>query len=776
MRRPAQPGFLLVATRELRRIRRDKLALFLLVVFPVLAFTVLSLTFSRAVIRDLNTIIVDADRTATSMAYVEFIQSAPGVTVSARANDLSAAMRAIRSGDAIAAVYIPANFEHDVGSGLRPQISIFYNVQFMTPANAAQKALNDAIQGAIAAMRAPAKANAQAAGSLLLESYVLTNPALNYAQFLLRALLPVILHVVIVLATIHSVGSEFSRRSFRTWLRAAGGSPLTALIGKCAPLFAILVMQMMVLVAIIHGVFAVPFRGDAVMVIAAALMFIAAYQGVAALLPLLVRNLPLGLSLGGLIVSPSFGYIGVSFPPIGMAAFARSWSAVLPLRWYIQIVFDQGARGAAVSISAAAFATLAGLTVAFSGLAWLRLRSLARSVKRLPPPEPIRFPPETVGLGPIVLAEIRRVLSQRGVVGFLIIAPIIYGVFYPQPYLGQILRDIPIAVVDHDRTEMSRELARTLDADGATRVALETDTLLEAERALLERKIFGIVEIPERSANDVLKGDEARIPVYVDSAYFLVYSTTLGGIAESIATVNANFALRGAREQGIAKSLLASASPVAVLPVPLFNPTGGDASYIVPAAFILILQQTLLMGAATLGGMAFVFGGSAARSARGAPMAVLGHGLAHLIVVLPAFVLYLAILPRVYGFATSGRLGDVMIFTATFILAVSFFGQAVGQWLKRPEAAVLIFLGTSIPQIFLTGVSWPQEAIPPWLREAGNVFPSEAAITGLVRINQMGASLQEVSREWVVLAGLACFYFVCAILRPALARSPAHAR
>jgi len=27
-----------------------------------------------------------------------------------------------------------------------------------------------------------------------------------------------------------------------------------------------------------------------------------------------------------------------------------------------------------------------------------------------------------------------------------------------------------------------------------------------------------------------------------------------------------------------------------------------------------------------------------------------------------------------------------------------------------------------------------------------------------------------------VLAGLACFYFVCAILRPALARSPAHAR
>ena len=49
------------------------------------------------------------------------------------------------------------------------------------------------------------------------------------------------------------------------------------------------------------------------------------------------------------------------------------------------------------------------------------------------------------------------------------------------------------------------------------------------------------------------------------------------------------------------KSALASASPVEILPVPLFNPTGGYASYIVPAAFILILQQTLLMGAAALG-------------------------------------------------------------------------------------------------------------------------------------------------------------------------------
>src|SRR4029077_20507882 len=97
--------------------------------------------------------------------------------------------------------------------------------------------------------------------------------------------------------------------------------------------------------------------------------------------------------------------------------------------------------------------------------------------------------------------------------------------------------------------------------------------------------------------------------------------------------------------------------------------------------------------------------------------------------------------------------------------AVSFLGQAAGQLIKRPEAALLLFLGTSIPQLFLVGISWPEEAIPPLMRYAGNIFPSEAGIDGLVRINQMGASLGEVFRDWLVVLAIACVYFLFAISR-----------
>ena len=87
MRAPPRPGMLLVATRELRWMRRDRLALFLAIGVPMIAFTLLALTFSNAVIRDLKVSIVDSDRTPTSMIYVQAIGSAPGAFVTRTMSD-----------------------------------------------------------------------------------------------------------------------------------------------------------------------------------------------------------------------------------------------------------------------------------------------------------------------------------------------------------------------------------------------------------------------------------------------------------------------------------------------------------------------------------------------------------------------------------------------------------------------------------------------------------------------------------------------------------------
>jgi len=342
----------------------------------------------------------------------------------------------------------------------------------------------------------------------------------------------------------------------------------------------------------------------------------------------------------------------------------------------------------------------------------------------------------------------------------VIVASVFYGIFYPQPYLGQLVRKIPIAIVDDDQTELSRSFIQTLDADEAVTVTVRAPALDVAQQALFERAVFGIVEIPSGTEREVLKGNPARMPAYVDSAYFIVFNRTLQGIIESATDINLANAARGNRltDDG-PKLAVAAASPVELLMEPLFNPTGGYASYVVPAAFVLILQQTLLMGAAMLTTLGI---GPRRDSGTGAP-ALLGRALAHTTIYILPLVLFLVILPRVYGFSTLGHVGALALFALPFILATSLIGQAAGLVFKHRETAVLVFVATTLPQFFLVGVSWPREMIPPLLDQIRRVFPSESAIDGLVRINQMGASLGEVRADWVYLWLLAAVYFVLAL-------------
>jgi ABC-2 type transport system permease protein len=762
MRPTSKPGFLRVARRECHWLFHDRVALLLIFGVPLFAFVVLTTVFSHPVIRGLGVTVVDDDRSDASRALVEYVAASPSLHIVDRAGTLSTAVRDIRSGKAISAIYIPPDFERDLKAERRPQVVGFYNQQFLTAAGIASSGLSDALSAA-ASVAAPAKRTAPAPasiGTLAGETIALVNPQKNYAQFLLRALLPMIIHVVITLAAGYSVGSEFRRRNAREWLESAGGDPVVALVGKLAPLFGIFFLIMLAEPLFLEGVLQIPFRGDLPLMVTAGSLLIVAHLSLGALLQLLAGDLASGLGLAGLIVSPAFGYAGVGFPTVGMNAFAQGWSAILPLRWYMAVLLGQAAKGLPVSESAVPFAALAGLAVLYAGLALLRMASLKRKgrFEMAVPPEQPEIGGASRGIGGAFNAEWRRVLGTKSAFSLLCLAPLVYGVYYPQPYLNQILRKLPIAVVDNDLSDLSRQIVETLDASGALSVTVRARTLAEARTAIDRGKAFAAVEIPANTERDVLKGITAHIPIYADATYLFIFRSTASGVATAIGALTSELVSRGARSDGsLVKAKLASLSPADVLLQPIFNPVGGYASYIVPAAFLLILQQTLLIGAAMLTGTALAQAG-------GAFAGVFGRGIAHLTLYLPALALYLIVLPRIYGFSTLGHLPQLFALGTVFLLATSFMGQAVGALFTRPENATLLLLATSLPQFFTAGFAWPREAIPDAAIALGRIFPADFAIDGLVRINQLGAGIWEVAHDWFGLWCLVLVYFTLAVI------------
>src|SRR3981189_236524 len=198
--------------------------------------------------------------------------------------------------------------------------------------------------------------------------------------------------------------------------------------------------------------------------------------------------------------------------------------------------------------------------------------------------------------------QCQGIFSLRAVFSVLVVGSVFYAVFYPQPYLNEALRNVPIAIVDADGTSVSRELARRIDATPDIAGTMVLPDLVSAEREVYARKIFGILMIPKNFERDLLHGRASPIALYADASYFLVHQRVSGGGAEVARALGAEVETTRLTGIGVDPALASAASdPMQLTALPLFNPQGGYATYVLPGAFILILHQILLIAVGLLG-------------------------------------------------------------------------------------------------------------------------------------------------------------------------------
>ena len=347
--------------------------------------------------------------------------------------------------------------------------------------------------------------------------------------------------------------------------------------------------------------------------------------------------------------------------------------------------------------------------------------------------------------------ELTRILSLRPAFSVLILAAGIYAALYPQPYRNEALRDVPIALVDLDGTDSSRQFARRVDASADVAIGAELPDEPSAEREVFARQLYGILVIPKYFERDLLHGRQSPVAIYADASYFLIYSRISGGVSAVAKTFGAEVETARLIAAHVDPAIAAAASdPMPLTTVPLFNPQGGYATYLLPAAFVLLLQQMLLID-------------NLAGSSAGALATVLGKLLAYLILEAVVLPFYLIVLPYLYDIP---RLGNPLIIFAVslpFVLSVSALGMVVAALFRNPLTVQLVFAAIGIPFLFLAGFSWPTEAMPKALHYLAFLVPSSSAINGIVSVSQLGAPLSDIRTSFLTLWALALFYGCLAV-------------
>ena len=343
-------------------------------------------------------------------------------------------------------------------------------------------------------------------------------------------------------------------------------------------------------------------------------------------------------------------------------------------------------------------------------------------------------------------ATLRQIAREREVFTVLVGATVIYGLFYPTPYLRQVLRKVPVMVVDRDQTPLSRQIARWLDVSEGVAIRGRTNDLDAAQDAVRAGSAGGVVLIPKDFQKKVLRGEPAYVGAYADASYLLVYRTVTGAVNGVVGALSAGVTVRHLQAGGASYAeAVTRRQPVAVAGWPLFNPIAGYATFIVPAVFILILQQTMLIGIGTLR----VAERHTHTDAAEPIWAVLGGKVAALTLIYLVHAAYLFVVVfRIYGLPMRASPGAVVAFLVPFIAATTLLALVVAELFARPETSTIALVATSIPALFLSGASFPVDAQATWVRALSVVLPSTFGIRGFLQLGEMGAQLGEAWRSW----------------------------
>ncbi len=363
--------------------------------------------------------------------------------------------------------------------------------------------------------------------------------------------------------------------------------------------------------------------------------------------------------------------------------------------------------------------------------------------------------------------ETRLVFTDIGVMLFFFALPLAYPVIYTLIYNPEVVKKIDTIVVDSSRSAESRELVRELSATQGVNVIGFASDIQEAKKAWMEKKCYGVLEIPSDYGHKIGRGEQAVASFYSDMSLLIRYRQYLFSMTDVQMNEATRITSRRLDDGGLLTSSIGGL-PVNTQANFLGDVTQGFASFIMPGIVVLILQQSMLLG------ITMIAGTSRDRRSRnghrdtlahhaGPTATVLGKSLCYMMVYIPLSYYILEIIPYMFSLPHIGNFIDFMPMIFVMLLATSFLGQTLQIFVRERESSLLVIVFTSVVFLFLSGLTWPRYAFNKFWLMVSDLIPSTWGIEGLIRINSNGATISDVSHYYLGLWALTGLYFITAL-------------
>lgn len=334
-----------VAWRECRLILGNPIAIFCMVLLPLVVVFFFTSLLQDGQPEELPVGVVDQDNTATTRKLVRMLDAFPNSKVACHYLTYADACSDMQKGKIYAFLLIPKGTTEKLISSRQPKISFYYNGVIMLAGNTTFKDLKtiatlgsagvgSAKLSALGKTEKEIKAFLQ---PITIDLHMVNNKWANYNIYLTPTMAAGALMVFIFLLTPYSIGTELKFGRAKEWMEKAGGNPWIAITGKLLPQTIIFLMVFFGFEYYIYYVLDFPHPGGGWPIIVNGLLAVLSAQGFGIFIFGLMPSLRMSMSICSLWSVVSFSASGATFPLFAMDGFLVAVSQLFPLRHYYRI-------------------------------------------------------------------------------------------------------------------------------------------------------------------------------------------------------------------------------------------------------------------------------------------------------------------------------------------------------------------------------------------------------------------------------------------------------
>ena len=324
-------SFLAVFRKEVLHIRRNRGVLIVTVMMPMVQMLLFG--FLDQTVHDVNTVIVDQDRSVQSRELIDKLRATKTFEITELTTSTSDAREEIVRGHAKVAVVIPPDYHDHRARRLPAKILVLIDGSDSTVSAGALAALN----GVVADENLAVAGATPRTAPLSAQPIILFNPEGRTANYIIPGLVAILMQMIAMFLAAGSIVRERERGTMEQ-LMVTPVDPLGLMLGKLVPYLVLGLGETALILALMRFAFFVPIEGSLVFLFLIMIVYLAALLAFGLFISTSAKTEMEAMQAPQMIVLPSIFLSGYIFPIAGMPFVLQAVGQVLPATHMVAVM------------------------------------------------------------------------------------------------------------------------------------------------------------------------------------------------------------------------------------------------------------------------------------------------------------------------------------------------------------------------------------------------------------------------------------------------------